>query len=48
MLQGHSTAETAEMLGIRQGTVMSRLSRAMRTLGEILRPYMEGEHDRAG
>ena len=37
MLEGFSTRETAEQLGIAEGTVMSRLSRAMEKLERILR-----------
>ncbi|NNE33858.1 MAG: RNA polymerase sigma factor [Rhodothermales bacterium] len=40
MLEGYSTKETAEMLGIAEGTVMSRLSRAMGNLATILRPLI--------
>lgn len=41
MIEGHSTAETAEILGLPQGTVMSRLKRATDTLRERLRPLLE-------
>lgn len=37
MLQGYSTKETAEMLDIPLGTVLSRLSRAQEQMREILR-----------
>lgn len=40
MLDEHSTKETAEMLGIAEGTVMSRLSRAMQKLEQLLRPVI--------
>jgi len=36
MLQGYSTKETAEMLELPLGTVLSRLSRAQEQLKEIL------------
>jgi RNA polymerase sigma-70 factor (ECF subfamily) len=36
MLQGYSTKETAEILGLPLGTVLSRLSRAQEQLKEIL------------
>lgn len=36
LLQGFSTEETANMLGIRYGTVLSRLSRATRRLKDLL------------
>ncbi|HEX8695720.1 MAG TPA: RNA polymerase sigma factor [Longimicrobium sp.] len=39
MIDGCSTRETAEVLGIREGTVLSRLSRAMRELERWLEPY---------
>lgn len=40
MLQDLSTRETAEALGIPEGTVLSRLSRAMKELEAALAPYM--------
>ena len=40
MLQNLSTRETAEALGIPEGTVLSRLSRAMRELSASLAPYV--------
>lgn len=40
MLEEYSTRETAEMLGIAEGTVMSRLSRAMARLERILGPII--------
>ena len=36
MLQGYSTKETAEILGLPVGTVLSRLSRAQQQLRSIL------------
>ena len=40
MLEGYSTKETADLLGIPPGTVMSRLSRAMQKLERILDPLL--------
>jgi RNA polymerase sigma-70 factor (ECF subfamily) len=41
MLEGHDTNTTAEILGVRPGTVMSRLSRAMQALKPLLADQME-------
>ena len=40
MIEGYSTEETAEMLNLPYGTVLSRLSRAQKKLKEILTPLM--------
>ena len=40
MMNGYSTKETAELLGIPLGTVLSRLSRAQEKLKQKLRPFM--------
>jgi RNA polymerase sigma-70 factor (ECF subfamily) len=40
MLQSLSTRETAEALGVPEGTVLSRLSRAMKELEAMLAPYV--------
>ena len=41
MLNGYSTKETAELLEVPAGTVLSRLSRGMKRLEELLKPYAE-------
>ena len=41
MIEGYSTRETAEILKIPQGTVMSRLARASHSLGAALGPLLE-------
>ena len=41
-LQGFSTEETAEILKMPKGTVLSRLSRAQQKIKQILEPYWEG------
>lgn len=41
MLNGYSTRETAELLGVPQGTVLSRLSRGMQRLETLLKPYTD-------
>lgn len=46
LIEGYSTKETAEMLGLPQGTVLSRLSRAQEKLKEIMKsivPDMVGD-----
>jgi RNA polymerase sigma-70 factor (ECF subfamily) len=40
LIDGYSTAETAEILGVPTGTVLSRLSRAQRKLRALLKPIM--------
>ena len=46
LIQGYSTKETAEMLGIPIGTVLSRLSRAQQKLKEMfnLTTHTHGQH----
>lgn len=41
MIEGYSTEETAQMLDLAYGTVLSRLSRAQKKLKEILTPLIE-------
>jgi RNA polymerase sigma-70 factor (ECF subfamily) len=38
MMEGYSTRETADLLGVPEGTVLSRLARAMSRLEELLGP----------
>jgi len=40
LFHDYSTRETAELLGLPEGTVLSRLSRAMKELESLLRPYV--------
>jgi RNA polymerase sigma-70 factor (ECF subfamily) len=41
LIEGYSTEETSEILGIPLGTVLSRLSRAQKKLKMVLSKYME-------
>ncbi len=41
LIEGYSTEETAEMLGIAYGTVLSRLNRARGKLRTTLAPYLD-------
>jgi RNA polymerase sigma-70 factor (ECF subfamily) len=45
MIDGYSTRETAEILEIPQGTVLSRLSRAMDRLKGLLTPHMDDHEE---
>ena len=40
MLEGYSTKETAELLDLPQGTVLSRLARGMKKLEAVLKQYI--------
>ena len=42
LVKGHSSDETAKILGVPVGTVLSRLSRAQKALAEELAEYREG------
>lgn len=42
LIDGLSTEETASILNVPLGTVLSRLARAQKKLKKILAPYMEG------
>lgn len=46
MMRGLSTKETAEVLGIPEGTVLSRLYRAKSKLKETLKPMFEDRFER--
>jgi len=41
LMDGYSTKETSEILGIPLGTVLSRLARAQKKLRSVLSPYLE-------
>ena len=43
LIDGYSTEETAKILGLPVGTVLSRLARAQMKLKEILTPVFKGE-----
>ena len=43
LIEGHSTQETADILGIPQGTVLSRLSRAQKKMKSYLTPFVQEE-----
>lgn len=40
LIDGYSTRETAEILGVPVGTVLSRLARAQKNLKDLLEPYL--------
>ncbi|HLP47406.1 MAG TPA: sigma-70 family RNA polymerase sigma factor [Candidatus Kapabacteria bacterium] len=43
LIDGYSTAETAKILELPMGTVLSRLARAQKKLKTILQPFLGGE-----
>ena len=45
LIDGYSTKETAELLGIPLGTVLSRLSRAQHNLKHLLAPYLRDDYE---
>lgn len=45
LIDGYSTKETAELLDVPVGTVLSRLYRAQANLRELLGPYLEEDHE---
>lgn len=44
-IDGYSTEETAQILNVPVGTVLSRLSRAQKKLKELLTPFMEMNYE---
>jgi RNA polymerase sigma-70 factor (ECF subfamily) len=44
LMEGYSTRETAEILNIREGTVLSRLARALKKMRILLSPYFGEEY----
>ena len=46
LINGYSTKETAELLDVPVGTVLSRLYRAQRHLRDLLAPYLEDDYER--
>ncbi len=45
LINGYSTRETAELLDIPVGTVLSRLYRAQKNLRDLLAPYLEDDYE---
>jgi RNA polymerase sigma-70 factor (ECF subfamily) len=45
LIRGYSTQETADILKIPLGTVLSRLTRAQKKLKEILSPILEVQYE---
>lgn len=46
IMEGYSTRETAEILGLPQGTVLSRLARAQKKLKELLTPFIGEQYEK--
>ncbi len=45
LVEGYSTKETAHILKLAHGTVLSRLSRALEKLKELLEPYLGKDYE---
>lgn len=46
LMEGYSTRETADILNIPEGTVLSRLARAQKKLKDLLSPYFGENYER--
>jgi RNA polymerase sigma-70 factor (ECF subfamily) len=44
LIEGYSTRETADLLNLPLGTVLSRLARAQRKMRDWLLPYIDDEY----
>lgn len=47
LLEGYSTKETADILDLPEGTILSRLARSQQKLKNILKPYLGAYHEPA-